>query len=188
MPVLGVAVIAAVIVASVFWFREHEGDGRSDYERVVGQEDAALAASFICFPRSPWEEEVAELNQNPAAEDALVPGETERLLLCRYWGMNHGKQSLKLAKRKLVTKGSDIRQIADGLNDLPDFPDGVFACPSDEGGRTLAIFAYSDDPQLVVELNFEGCSSATNGRGDVASLGDPIARQIENLVPLPPSN
>jgi hypothetical protein len=76
----------------------------------------------------------------------IVPGEPERLLLCRYWGMNHENRSLRLAKRKVLTDPATVRLIAKGLNDLPPFPDGDFACPSDEGARTYALFAYPDDP------------------------------------------
>jgi hypothetical protein len=186
--ILGLLVIAGIIVASVVWFRAHEGDGRSDYEKVVGEEPAAASASLACFPRTPEEGKIADLNENPKSVDAIVPGEPDRLLLCRYWGMNHENRSLRLAKRKLITDSATVRLIADGLNDLPPFPDGVSACPSDEGARTYAFFAYPDDPPVVVELNSEGCSAATNGRSGVALFGDPVARQIMNLVPLPSPN
>jgi hypothetical protein len=182
---LGLLVIAGVVVASVIWFRDHEGDGRSDYERLIGDENAAPAASLACFPRPPDERAIGELNQNSDSDDALVPGEPTRLLLCRYWGMNYGNGSLSLAARRLVTNQATVRLVADGLNDLPPFPDGAISCPSDEGARTYALFVDHDHPQVVVELRFEGCPAARNGRAEGARLGDPVARQVMNLVPLP---
>jgi hypothetical protein len=185
LSVLGLAVVAAAVVASVFWFRDHESDGRSDYEKVVAREVAPPAVSFACFPQPQAEGEIADLNANPESDDALVPAGAKRLLLCRYWGMNHGKRSLRLAKSRLVDDPPTARRIADGLNELSPFPDGTFACPFDEGARTYALFEYSDASAVVVELSFEGCPAATNGRADVAWLGDPVARQVKNLVPLP---
>jgi hypothetical protein len=186
--ILGLLVIVGVIVASVVWFRDHEGDGRSDYEKVFGEEPVAPSVSFACFPRHPEEGKIGDLNENPESDDAIVPGEPERLLLCRYWGMNYEDRSSRLAKRKLITDPATVRLIADGLNELPPFPDGEFTCPSDEGARTYAFFAYPADPPVVAELRFEGCPAATNGRAGVALLGDPVARQVMNLVPLPSAN
>lgn len=176
-----------VIVASAVWVRDHEGDGRSDYEKIFGEEPFAPSVSFSCFPRRP-EGTIGDLNENPESDDAIVPGEPERLLLCRYWGMNYENRSLRLAKRKLITDPATVRVIADGLNELPSFPDGEFACPSDEGARTYALFAYPDDPTVVVELRSEGCPTATNGRAAIALFGDPTARQVMDLVPLPSAN
>jgi hypothetical protein len=187
-PILGLLVIVGAIVASVLWFRDHETDGRSDYEKMVSEEPVAPSVSFACFPRRPTEGEIADLNENPESDDALVPGEPARLLLCRYWGLNYKGQSLRLAKRKLITDPAAVRPIADGLNDLPLFPDGDFACPADEGARTYARFAYPDDPQVVVELSSEGCPAATNGRSKTALFGDPVAHRILNFVPLPSAN
>jgi hypothetical protein len=185
--ILDVLVIAAVIVASVVWFRDHEGDGRSAYEKIEGDQPGVLAASFGCFHRTLAAGTLADMNENSDSEDSLVPGEPERLLLCRYWGMNYGKRSERLAASRVVTDSATVEVIADRLVHLPPFPDGAFACPSDEGARTYAIFAYPDDPLVVVELNLEGCSSASNGRADVARLVEPVAAQLEQLLPLPRS-
>ncbi len=186
--ILGLLVIVGGIVASVVWLRDYERDCRSDYEKMFGEEPFAPAISFACFPRHPEEGTIGDLNENPESDEAIVPGEPERLLLCRYWGMNDEGRSLRLAKRKLVTDPATVRLIADGLNDLPPFPDGEFACPSDEGARTYALFAYPDDLPVVVELRSEGCPAATNGRAGVTLFGDPVARQVRNLVPLPSAN
>jgi hypothetical protein len=184
-PILGLLMIVALIVASVVWLRDHEADGRSDYEKVFGEEPGAPSISSACFPRRPEEGKIADLNENPKSGDAIVPGEPERLLLCRYWGMNYENRSLRLAKRRLITDPTTVRLIADGLNDLPPFPAGEFSCPADEGARTYALFAYPDDSPVIVELRFEGCPAAMNGRMGAASFGDPVVRQVMNLVPLP---
>lgn len=186
----GVGVSAAglidALVASVFWFRDHERDGRSDYEKVVAEDVAPPLASPACFPRPPAEGALADLNASPDSDDALVPAGAKRLLLCRYWGMNYRKRSLRLAESRLVIDSAAVRRIAKGLNELPPFPSGEFACAFDEGARSYAFFAYPDDISIVVELNFEGCPTATNGRAQVAWLGNPVARQLKHLVPLPP--
>jgi|SRR5881394_622047 len=186
--ILGLLVIVGVIVASVFWFRNHEGDGRSDYEKMLGDEPVARPDSLACFPRRPEEGQIGDLNENPESDDALVPGQPERLLLCRYWGLNHESRPLRLAKRKLITDPATVRLIADGLDGLPPFPNGEFSCPADEGARTYALFAYLDDPPDVVELNFEGCATATNGQAEVVLFRDPVAHQVMNLVPFPSAN
>ena len=173
------------IVASVVWIGDHEDDGRSPYEKVFGEEPFAPSLAFACLPRG-WEEgKIGDLNENPGSDDAIVPGEPKRLLLCRYWGMSYEDRASRLAKRKLITDPETVRLIADGLNALPSFPDGEFACPSDEGARTYALFAYSDDPPVVVELRSEGCPVATNGRAGAARFGNSVARRVMNLVPLP---
>jgi len=186
--ILGLLAIAGVVVASVFWFRDHEGNGRSGYEKVLGEEPVARLDSLACFPRRPEEGRIGDLNKNPESDDALVPGQPERLLLCRYWGLNHGSRPLRLAKRKLIADPAAVRLIADGLGGLPPFPNGEFSCPADEGARTYALFAYPDDPVDVIELNFEGCASATNGRAGVAWLRDPVAHRVMSLVAFPSAN
>lgn len=183
-PALGPLVIVGVIAVSVFLFGHYEGDGGSDYEKILGEDAAVPTVSFACFPRPPEEREIAELNENPDSENELVPGKPERLLLCRYRGMNFGKRSLRLATSKLDSDPERVRLIADGLNELPPFPDGVHTCPFDEGARTYALFAYPNDAPVVVELRFEGCSVASNGRADVTQFGGPVARQVMNFVPL----
>jgi hypothetical protein len=82
--ILGVLVIPAVIGASVVWFRDHEEDGRSAYEKVEKDEPVVLAASIRCFHRTLDEGTIADVNENSDSEGSLVPGEPERLLLCRY--------------------------------------------------------------------------------------------------------
>lgn len=53
----------------------------SDSEQCTSVLKPASAASFTCFPRRPQEGGVGGLNENPESDDALVPGEPERLLL-----------------------------------------------------------------------------------------------------------
>jgi hypothetical protein len=183
--ILGLLLIAGGIVASVVWLRDHEADNRSPYEKVFGDEPFAPPLTADCFPRRPGAGRIRDLNKNPESDDAIVPGEPERLLLCRYRGMNYGGRSLLLAKRKLVADPATVRLSADGLNNLPPFPNDEFACPSDQGARTYAFFLYADDPPVIVELRFEGCPAATNGRAGVALLRDPVAEQLTDLVPLP---
>lgn len=181
--ILGLLVVVGAIVASVAWVSDREDDGRSPYEKAFGDEPLGPSVTFVCLPRR-WEDEIGDLNENPGSDDVLVPGKPKRLLLCRYWGMNHEGRALRLAVEKRVTDPAAVRLIADGLNELPPFPDGEFACPADEGARTYALFAYPDAPLVVVELRSEGCPVATNGRAGVAQLADPVARQVLSLVPL----
>jgi hypothetical protein len=182
-PTLALLAIFAVALASVAWFRDHEGDGRSDYEKLARDGPSSRPVPLACFARGPEEGEIGDLNERLAGDTVLVPGQPEQLLLCRYWGLNHGHRSLRLAKRKLVANPATVRLIAGGLNRLPPFPRGEFACPFDEGARTYALFAYPEGSPLVVELSFEGCAAATNGRARAASLRDPVARQVMKLVP-----
>jgi hypothetical protein len=61
-----------------------------------------VAAHFACPPKRPGEGKVAGLNKNPKSEESIVPGEPNRLLLCRYLGLNHGARSDTLLRRRLV--------------------------------------------------------------------------------------
>jgi hypothetical protein len=58
----------------------------------------ADAASFACPPKSLGEGRIAGRNENPKSADSIVPGEPDRLLLCRYLGLNHGTRSDTFAK------------------------------------------------------------------------------------------
>jgi hypothetical protein len=70
--ILGLLVISGAIVASVVWLHDHEGDGRSAYEKLTGEE-VVSSVSLVCFPRRPEEEKIGDLNKNPRSDDTLVP-------------------------------------------------------------------------------------------------------------------
>lgn len=149
--------------------------------------DSASAARagttpFACPAKSLGEGRIAGLNENPRSKESIVPGEPDRLLLCRYLGLNHGARSDALLRARPVAKPSVVSSIAGGFDDLPPFPKGVFACASDDGSRTYAFFRYEAEPPVVVEVSFTGCWVASNGHADAVAPSAHLRRRLVNLT------
>jgi hypothetical protein len=139
---------------------------------------------FTCPPKRMGEGKIAGQNENPKSEKSIVPGEPDRLLLCRYLGLNHGTRSDTLLRRRSVTNPSIVDSITEEFNDLRPFPKGTFACPNDDGSRTYAFFHYATEPPVVVEVSFTGCWVASNGHADAGVPSIDLQRRLKNLAPV----
>jgi hypothetical protein len=137
----------------------------------------------MCPPKRLAEGKIAGQNENPKSKESIVPGEPDRLMLCRYLGLDRGMRSDMLLSRRLVTSLSVVRSITEEFDDLRPFPSGTFSCPSDDGSRTYASFHYKDEPPVVVEASFTGCWVASNGRADAVVPSAHLQRRLRGLVP-----
>jgi hypothetical protein len=113
-----------------------------------------------------------------------VPGKPERLLLCRYWGLNNGNQSFRLATKRLVRDPAKVSRYATALDGLREWPEGTYSCPEDDGSSNLAFFGYRGDAPAVVEISLTGCEGAINGRAGWFELG-PVAAMLNADLPYP---
>lgn len=146
--------------------------------------DRPSAARSVCPPERLGEGKIAAWNENPKSKESIVPGEPDRLLICRYLGLNHGVRSNMLLRGRLVTSLSVVRSISAEFNDLRPFPRGTFACPSDDGSRTYAFFHYEDEPPVVIEVSFTGCWAARNGHADAVVPSVHLQRRLRRLAPV----
>jgi hypothetical protein len=152
---------------------------------TAGSQVDARPVSFECPKRTFPEGALAAKNANPRSREKTVPGGPERLLLCRYWGLNNGSRSSTLASGRPVGTRRAVESIAAEIDALPPFPRGPIACPSDNGARIDATFFYDDEPPVIVEVRLNGCPAALNGRAKAGWLSPRLAHRLENLVPLP---
>lgn len=141
-------------------------------------------AHLVCPSKRLGEEKIAAQNENPKSKESIVPGEPDRLLICRYLGLNHGVRSDTLLRGRWVTNLSVVRSVSAEFDDLRPFPKGAFACPNDDGSRTYAFFDYEDEPPVVVEVSFTGCWVASNGRADALVPSIHLQRRLSGLVPV----
>ncbi len=144
----------------------------------------ATTPPFSCPPSSPEEGSVASLNANPGTDDELVPGEPDRLLICRYWGLG---RSERLAVKRQFREPSKVREYAADLDNLEPWPEGEYSCEEDDGARTLALFGYPEEAPAVVEISLTGCPSALNGKTHSYDPVPLIQNLLETGLPYPRS-
>lgn len=151
-----------------------------------GSGSAADAPAFACLHNPPVEGKSASLNTHSGTDDEFVPGAPDRLLLCRYWGLNHGSRSLTLATKRLLREPGRVDLYARTLDHLQPWPEGTYACPEDDGSRILALFGYPEEAPAVVEISLTGCEGVANGRAPWSEIG-PLGSMLGQDVPLPAS-
>lgn len=147
--------------------------------------------AFATCPRSELpERKLIDADHNPRAAHSIVPMTPTEVQLCRYWrtgfSLNPKSQSGagKLARERVVPGPGLIRPLALEFHDLrmnPRHGTGMFHCPADEGATLEAIFRYTSEPDVPVEVRLSGCLFASNGRR-VAYAG-PIVEKLEELIP-----
>lgn len=144
---------------------------------------ARPAPPLACPPKTLGEGKIAGQNQNPRSEDSIVPGRPDRLLVCRYLGLNHGSRSNTLLSRRMVINPTVVRSIAEEFDRLRRFPKGTFSCLNDDGSRTYVLFHYASEPPVVVEVAFTGCWVASNGHADALAPTARLHSRLESLAP-----
>jgi hypothetical protein len=138
-----------------------------------------------CPARASGESGLTSMNRHAGTAESTVPGHPGQLLLCRYWGLNRGGQSMTLATGRYLNAGRQVEAIASELNSLTPFPRRPVACPFDNGARVVARFLYAGQPPVIVEIRLSGCRTARNGRARAGWLSPQLARRLNRLVPLP---
>ena len=151
----------------------------------------AGAIQFAPCPRvAKAEGEETKTDRNPRAAEATVPMTPSALQLCRYYGLGYHQTPKtrgrigKLRSERVLRKATAVRSIASEFDALTEFPEGATSCPSDEGARLYAIFAYAnDEPVVPVEVKLSGCPFASNGRTQAAYWAKPqLIRRLKALT------
>jgi hypothetical protein len=144
--------------------------------------------AFVC-PKAEFPEgSVASYNANSHADEAMVPGQPDKALLCRYFGLNQGPRPEKLAASHLVSAQdggeAELNEIVRGMNQTRPFIEEAHTCPSDEAVAIYVLFHYPNEPPVIVDARPGGCSSVTNGQADGGYPQPGLFRLLEELVPL----
>lgn len=112
-----------------------------------------------------------------------MPGDPDRLLLCRYRGIYEGKNPEVMEQR--VSRLAIVRSLAEQFNHQPPYPRGTRACPTGNGGPTYAFFRYEAQPFVVVEVWRDGCERVWNGHVGARALTPQLERRLLHLLALP---
>ncbi len=124
------------------------------------------------------------------ARKRLAPAGPDAMRLCRYGGLNASPPN-GLVHSRLVSGRAIITRLVGQFNQLPPFPPGAFACPSDDGTQILALLAYPNGKQVTIAVSLTGCEGVTNGDVDrVANgygshprVGPDLLSELERLDP-----
>jgi hypothetical protein len=91
-----------------------------------------------------------------------APTGADAIRLCRYSGLNASPRT-SLVRSRLLTDPALITSVVRQFDELPPFPAGGFACPSDDGSAILALLAYPNAKQVTIAVSLRGCQGVTNG-------------------------
>jgi hypothetical protein len=127
---------------------------------------------------------LVRINRNSKAAAKPVPGDPDRLLLCRYWGVYQGRD-LPEAVEQRFNRVVIVRSLAEQFNHQPPYPRGARACPTDNGGPIYAFFRYEEEPPVVVEAWRDGCQRLSNGHAGARALTPQLEKRLLCLLPLP---
>lgn len=148
---------------------------------VAGASPASRVAPGSCPAHGP----TTVYSSRTAANQSLVPPNPDRLLLCRYSGINPHNGGQALIAHRLVTSRAKVSRFADEFNALPTFPPGIFNCPADFGTAIVAYFGYPSGPGDPVRAALTGCTGVTNGhlnRTAAFHNGTKLLGQLKALV------
>jgi hypothetical protein len=129
---------------------------------------------------------LTRINRNSKAVAKAVPGDPDRLLLCRYWGMYQGKGLPEVGEQRF-SRVATVRSLAEHFNHQPPYPRGTRSCPTGNGGPIYAFFRYEEEPSVVVEISRDGCSRLSNGHARTRALTPQLEKRLSRLLPLPES-
>jgi hypothetical protein len=155
--------------------------------QVEGRSPRSSQLGVAC-PKHPLSARgLARLNRNPKAATKTVPGDPDRLLLCRYSGVDQGKDLPEVAAKRRVSRMAVVQSLAGQFNRQPPYPKGVRSCPTGNGGPTYAFFRYEDQLSAVVEVWRDGCKRLSNGHARTRALTPQLEKRLLRLLPLPES-
>jgi hypothetical protein len=91
----------------------------------------------------------------------MVPGHPQRLLGCRYHGLNQPEPPGTLAASKTLPVSDAVSGFSDARVLSPSAASE--SCPADSGEQIVLVFGYSDRSLLRLKVEAQGCGYATNG-------------------------
>jgi hypothetical protein len=123
------------------------------------------------------------------ARERLAPTGPDAIRLCRYAGLNDPPPG-RLVRSRLLSDSALVTRLVRQFNELPPFPPGGFACPSDDGSQILAQLAYPNGKQVTIAFELTGCQGVSNGDlvriangyGSHPRLGPHLLTELEQLA------
>ena len=152
---------------------------------------AAQPFAVRCPPMVPEEGSIAKLNQNPAAEKAIVPAGATSARLCRYWGFSgaSGRQTPKTQTRvgklrdQVTLRSRDtVESLTLEFEELEVVKPGSYSCPEDEGAVLYAAFTYPAAKPVILEVPLSGCEFVGNGHAKSRALNGSLRKKLERLI------
>ena len=99
----------------------------------------------------------------PAPRTAgLIPPGAIGVLLEQFGGLNN-QPPLGLKASVHINDSDVIGELANLLNALPSFPDGIFSCPFDDGSYFVLDFTYAGGSSTAVKVEARGCGEVFVG-------------------------
>jgi hypothetical protein len=132
----------------------------------------------------------ATIRPNPwlATRFVLAPDGASALRLCRYSGAN-SRPALRLTRSVLLQSAHLVHELVREFDKLPAPGPNAAHCPSDDGAKIVAQFAYPSGDQVKISLGLRGCNAVTNGRlhrlaagiGTPRPFGPQLVAQLKRL-------
>jgi hypothetical protein len=100
-------------------------------------------------------------HQRAAVRESMVPAHPQRVLACRYHGLNQLESPGTLASSKTLAISDTMSAFSDARVISPRGAQP--SCPADFGEQFVLVFGYPDGTRLRVTVQAQGCGYATNG-------------------------
>jgi hypothetical protein len=144
--------------------RETDGGISSHYPRL--RRLGPVTTDYRTYLSCPAKDRRQLISTAPGATQDLVPPGARQVLVCRYGGLNSGREKTRLVSINMITDRAAVLQLAQRIDALKPLQSGAYSCPADFGMEIIAIFRYlgtrsSDDP---VTIDPDGCAPVSNGR------------------------
>jgi hypothetical protein len=99
----------------------------------------------------------------PIARSAVAPDGGPSVLIQQFGGMND-QPPLRVQRSVRIFDSGEMGQLADELNALPPFPNGVWSCPFDDAAYFEVLFTYADGTSTPFRVNARGCRAVYVGK------------------------
>jgi hypothetical protein len=123
---------------------------------------ARAAVAEVAGGQCPQQEPPYVANQGKGLDGTLVPVIPDKLIVCRYDGLNEPRP-LALAGERTLTDSTSVTSWRKRFNALPKLGSGRFNCPNDDESAVLAGFLGHRSTATVVRVALRGCQFASNG-------------------------
>ena len=116
------------------------------------------AQAAVCDSTAPAD---VPVHQRDGTQTTMVPGRPDRLLGCRYHGLNQPEPVRTLASSAALPAG-ELAALVNAVR-IPPPGSPVPNCPADFGETYVLRFGYADGTDLVVTVGRGGCRVVSNG-------------------------
>ncbi len=178
--VLGVGGLAiAALMIPIFSAASHTSRPEGALSQIIDDRPE------LACPKIDYGEGESTTRQNARSRHIVVPKGSATVLLCRYFGLGHTRESQarqgKLESTRLIGRRSFVRLLAREFNDFRPMH-GTYSCPVTLEGHINAWFSYPAEPTVVVEASFSGCWTVYNGFRQGGWINLQLARKLMHLT------